>query len=226
MNWQPLIVFSALACLCMSGNLQAQSGDYFSEFYGGLEVGAISYNTQITFDGVDDPAGRGGFGYGLFLGYNHSLKKWLIGVEFSFNLASKPGPYTFDPAVTGFAELDLQRGASAGLDLRVGYLVIKRLLIFGSAGYSANKQSVEIDGLPLEQFAGGAAPKIFGALQYGIGFEIAVNPKLSIRSSFRALAGHDLSAADFGTIPADASLTFFDVEPGQHHFFSGLVFRF
>jgi len=50
MNWQHLLFFGALVSLSTASNAQAQSSYYFSGFYGGFEVGAISYNTQITFE--------------------------------------------------------------------------------------------------------------------------------------------------------------------------------
>lgn len=226
MNWQHLFVFAALASLSTASNAQPQSLGYFSGLYAGFEVGAISYNTQITFNGLDDPAGRGGAGYGAFFGYNHTYKKLLVGADLLFNLASDTDPYTFDPAVVGFSELDLRRGASVGLDARAGYLITGKILLYGSVGYSFNKQSVYIDGIPLDQFAGGATTKKFGAFQYGGGLEVVIHPKLGIRFSFRSLSGYDLNVTDFGTIPADASLTRFDVEPGQQQFLAGLMFRF
>lgn len=226
MNCQYLLVFSVLASLSITSKTEAQSSNYFSGYYIGLEIGTISYNTQITFDGVDDPAGRSGGGYGAFFGYNYTNTKLLVGAEILINFASKPGPYTFDPAVVGFAELDLQRGASAGLDFRVGYLVIDRILLYGNVGYSANKQSVHLDGVSLQQFAGGAAAEKFGAFQFGVGVEAAIHLKVSFRFSYRSLAGHDLNATDFGTIPIDASLTRFDVEPSQQQFLAAIVFRF
>jgi len=225
MNRHRLLTISILAILLVSCNTQAQQPSYFSGFYGGLEGGAISYNTQITFDGVDDPAGRGGGGYGLVFGYNHEHKKLVIGAELLFNLASTPDPYTFDPAVTGFSDLDLRRGASFGLDLRAGYLVIKRILLYGSLGFSRNKQSVRIDGTPLNQFSGGADDVQFGSVQFALGLEVAIYRKVSIRSYFRTLDGYDLNVTDFGTIITDVSLSHFDVEPVQQQFFTGLIFR-
>lgn len=215
-----------LASLFLAGIAQAQAPGHFSGFYGGLEGGTISYHTQITFDGVDDPAGRGGAGYGAFLGYNHTYGAGLLGAEMVVNLASVPDPYTFDPAVAGFAELDVTRGPSVGLDVRVGYLVLERLLLYGSVGYSANEQAVRIDGISLNQFPGGASDDVFGALQFGAGLEVAVRSRLGLRASFRSLAGHDLNATDFGTIPTAASLTRFDVEPSHQQFFAGLLVRF
>lgn len=226
MNWRHLFVFGALASLSIAHEVQAQPAHYFSGVYGGLEGGAISYNTHITFDGVDDPAGRGDVMYGAFMGYNYIYAKLLIGAEGFFNLASHPEPYTFDPAVTGFAEMDVRRGASMGLDFRAGFVVTKRILLYGSVGYSANNQSVRINDVPLDLFAGGASDEAFGAFQFGAGLEIALHPKLGLRTSIRTLAGHDLSATDFGTIPRDASLTYFDVEPSQVQFLTGLMFRF
>ena len=99
-------------------------------------------------------------------------------------------------------------------------------MLYGSIGYSTNKQSVRIDGVPLEQFAGGAGDKTFGTFQFGAGLEMAIHPVLGIRFSFRSLSGYDLNATDFGTIPTDASLTRFDVEPGHLQFLGGLMFRF
>lgn len=226
MNWMTPSVLGTLVSLSTAIDAWAQSSEYFSGLYVGVEGGAISYDTQITFDGVDDPAGRGGAGYGVFVGYNHTSSKILVGAELSFVFAATPGPYTFDPAAVGFAELDLRRGVSFGFDALAGYLLTDRMLLNAHVGFSANKQSVLIDGLPLDQFAGGAGAETFGAVQFGVGLEVAVHHALGIRVSFERLAGHDLSAVDFGTIPSDAALTRFDVEPSQQQFFVGLTFRF
>jgi len=226
MNGLYFFIVAALALLSTVTHAQDHPTNYFSRFYGGFEVGTISYNTQITFDGVDDPAGRGGLGYSALFGYNRTDKKWLIGTELSFHFASVPNPYTFDPAVTGFTELDLRRDISVGLDIRAGYLVFKKILIYGNVGYCVNKQSVRIDDVLLDRFEGGAEAETFGALQFGGGLEFAIQTKLSMRASFKSLGGHDLSATDFGTIPTDASLTRFDVEPSQQQFLLGLIFHF
>ena len=226
MKWRHLLVMGSLICLSTTGHAKAQPSDYFSGFYGGFDGGVISYNTQITFDGVNDPAGRGGAGYGAFFGYNHAYGKLLLGAELLLNSASVPDPYTFDSAVVGFAELDLRRGISFGLDVHIGYLITEKILLYGSVGYSGNKQSVRIDGVLLDQFAGGAATEKFGTFQVGAGLEAAIHPKLGIRVSFRSLAGHDLNVADFGTILTEASITRFDVEPSQQQFFAGLIFLF
>lgn len=225
MDWQYWFVFGALAGLFTASNVRAQASEFFSGFYGGLEGGAISYNTRIVFDGVDDPAGRGDVMYGVFSGYNHTYEKLMVGAELSFHLAAHPEPYTFDPAVVGFAELDVWRGASVGLDVRAGYLVTERVLLTGYIGYSINSQSVRIDDIPLDRFAGGAAAETFGAFQSGAGLEVILCSSVGIRASFRTLAGHDLSAPDFGTIPRDASITRFDVEPRQHQYLAGLMVR-
>ena len=215
----------ALAALATACQAQAQAPNHFPGLYAGVEAGAVSFNTHITFDGVDDPAGRGATLYGVFVGYNHIRAKWLMGAEASVNLAATPDPYTFDPGVAGFSEMDLRRGASAGLDVRLGYLVARRILLYGTLGYSANNQSVRIDGVSLDQFAGGADTEAFRAFQFGAGLEVAIHRKLRLRVSGRTLSGHDLSAPDFGTIPNNAGLTHLDVEPSQQHFLAGLVFR-
>ena len=87
------------------------------------------------------------------------MKSISIGVK-------TPNAYTFDPAVIGFSALDLERGASLGLDLRTGYL-LKKLMIYGSLGYSHNKQTVLIDGTPLDQFSGGSGPVSFRSHAHG-----------------------------------------------------------
>lgn len=185
----------------------------------------MSYNTQITFDGVDDPAGRGGVGYGAAVGYNHLRDRLLLGAELMFTDAPDPDPYTFDPAVIGFSEMDVLRGASVGLDVRAGVLLTKSILAYGAVGYSANHQSVRLDGVPLEEFANGSGPKRYGAVQLTAGLEWAFHERVGIRTSFRKLNGVDLSAEDFGTIPMDASLSRLDVEPSQQHFFTSILIR-
>ncbi len=212
-------------CLALINNARAQTENSFSGLYGGFEGGSISYNTQITFDGVDDPAGRGGAGYGAFLGYNFVSGNFLLGAEILLNLATVPGPYTFDATVVGFSELDVRRGSSAGLDLRIGYLIAGRFLLNAKAGYSANSQSVRVKG-PLEIVPMEVSRDSFHRFQLGAGFEATVHPNIAIRFSFRRLAGLDLKKADFGEIPTFTSLNRFDVEPSQQQFFSGVVLRF
>lgn len=218
--------FVGLAAFGSPAHGQFPDARLFSGVYGGVEVGPVSYNTQITFDGVDDPAGRGGLLYGAFLGYNRVGYPWLFGVEGRVTRASVPDPYTFDPAVTGFAELDIDRSSGVGLDARVGRLIAGRILIHGSVGTSVVTQTVHLDGVPLSGFVGGSEAKTFAAVQLGTGIEVALSPRLGFRFDFRSLEGHDLSADDFGTVVPDASLTFFDVEPGQHQFMFGLRYRF
>lgn len=216
-----LLVFGALGAFCTPALGQAPAPHPFSGVYLGGAGGGVSYNTRITFDGVDDPAGRGGFGYSAFLGYNHVFDDWLLGVETILSGASVPGPYTFDPAATGFAELDLRRDPGVGLDVRAGRVVAGRVLVHGIVGYSVATQSVRLDGVPLSDFAGGSEAETFGTVQLGAGVDVPIWSRLGFRFVFRSLGGHDLSAEDFGTVVPDASLTFFDVEPGQHHFLFG-----
>lgn len=204
----------------------AQTPDAFAGVYAGGEFGAISYNTQITFDGVNDPAGRGGVGYNAFVGYGRAFDAWVLGAEAFVSGASVPDPYTFDPDVTGFSELDLRRGTGVGVDVRGGRLVGGHVLIHGILGYSVATQSVYLDGVPLSDFEGGSEPETFGTVQYGGGVEFAPLSRLGIRFAFRSLGGHDLSAEDFGSVTPDAGLTFFDVEPGQHQFMFGVRYRF
>ncbi len=225
MKWQKACILAVVISYTTTGIGRAQSTDYFAGLYGGFEGGAISFNTQITYDGVDDPAGRGDVMYGVFLGYNQLYEKLLVGVELSFNGASHPEPYTLEPATVGFVDLDLQRGVNLGLDVRGGYLLVNRLLVSGSVGYSINRQAVRIDGVPLAEFEGGAADAVFGTLQFGAGLEVAVSPSLGIRTTVRTFTGHDLSVSDFGTIATDASVNRLDVEPSEQQFLLGVYYR-
>jgi len=195
-------------------------------FYAGIEVGPVSYDTQITFDGVDDPAGRGGTGFAAVLGYNHVRGDWLTGLEASVTGGSVPDPYTFDENVTGFAELDLRRETGVGMSGRVGRLIARRLLLFGSVGYSVASQSVRLDGVPLVEFAGASDAATFGTVVWGGGLEWRTRSGVAFRFVTRRLGGHDLSAADFGAVVSDAGLTRFDVEPRQMHFVFGVTYRF
>jgi|GEM_PF-1953285 len=226
MRFQKAGIIVLFALLSLTNSAMGDSTSTFSGPYLGIDVGTISYNTQITFDGVDDPAGRGGAGYGFYSGWNFARKNWLVGAEGILNWASVPNPYTFDPAVTGFSELDLRRGVSIGIDIRGGYVAIERILFYGSVGYSINKQSVRIDDTPLEQFEGGASAKTYGAFQFGAGLEFKIASRLIIRSTFRTFSGYDLDASGFGVLPINASLMRFDVEPSQQQFMFGLAYSF
>ncbi len=215
-------VLSTFGAFCSPLEGQANVSDAFSGLYVGAEAGGVSYNTDITFDGVDDPAGRGAFGYGAFIGYNHGFGAWLVGAEATVTGATEPDPYTFDPARTGFAELDLRRGTGVGLEARAGRVVAGRVLIHAIAGYAVATQQVYLDEVPLSQFPSGSASETFGTVLLGGGIDVPLSSKVGFRFVFRSLGGHDLSADDFGSVVPDAGLTFLDVEPGQHQFMFGL----
>lgn len=224
MKWLQWLSF--FVCLVIINNAQAQTSDFFSGLYGGLEGGSISYNTQITFDGVDDPAGRSAAGYGGFLGYNFLSDNILLSAEFILNFASVPGAYTFDETANGFSELEVRRGTSVGLDLRIGYLIAGRFLLNAKAGYSANSQSVRIKEDPLEIDPMEISRESFARFQLGAGFEASVHPNIAIRFSFRTLAGFDLEKSDVADVATLNTFNRFDVEPSQQQFFSGVVLRF
>ncbi len=219
-------VLVLLAATATTRAAEAQAPHPLTGLYGGVEIGPVSYDTQINFDGVDDPAGRGGTLYSAVLGYASVLDNWLLGMEGAVTGASLPDPYTFDPAVTGFAELDLRRGTGVGLRAKAGRLIADRLLVFGSAGYAVASQSVRLDGIPLGEFGGASDAETFGTVEWGAGVEWALSSRLGLRFAFRSLGGHDLSAADFGSVVPDAGLTFFDVEPRQKHFVFGTTIGF
>jgi len=205
---------------------QAPPSDAFAGVYVGAAAGPVSYNTHITFDGLDDPAGRGGFLYGAVSGYNRLNGRWILGVEGTLTRASVPGPYTFDPAITGFAELDLRHDTGVGLDGRVGRLWGDRTLVYASVGYSVVTQSVRLDGVLLSDFEGGAEPVTSGTVQYGAGIEVAIGERVGLRFSLRRLGGHDLSAGDFGTAVSSVGLSAFDVQPSQDQLLVGARYRF
>lgn len=214
-----------IALAVLSSPVCGQSGvDPFTGLHAGLGFGPVSYNTQITFDGVDDPAGRGGIMYTAFVGLDRVQSGWLVGGEVVLIASSVPDPYTFDPATAGFAELDLRRGTSIGVDGRAGRVIGEKILVHMNLGYAVATQSVRFDGVPLPEL-GGADHRTFGTLQYGGGVEIATGSALGFRFVWRALGGSDLSADDFTPLVAQGALTFFDVEPSQHHFVFGARLR-
>ena len=226
MNKKFLLIFISLLTISTISRAQTKFSIYFSGFYAGFEAGIVNYNTQITFDGVNDPAGRGGELYGALLGYNQTYNRLFIALEMFYNFASDIDPYTFDPDVVGFSELNLQQGNRFGLDASVGYLLTKIIVLYGTIGCSTNKQSVFIDGKPLDQYSGGATAENYFSFQFGAGLEVAIHSWLVIRVSFKNIDGNDMKTTDFGTIPANAGLTHFELESSQHQFLIGLIFHF
>ena len=172
-----------------------------------------------------NPAGRGAFVAGASLGYNRVTGRWLLGVEGNLARASVPDPYTFDPSVTGFAELDLRQDVGVGLDGRLGLRWSNATLVYASVGYGVGTQSVRLDGVPLSDFEGGSEPATFGAVRFGAGIEVAIAERIGLHLSVRTSAGHDLAARDFGTLVPSSGLSFFDVEPSQDQFLIGARYR-
>ena len=207
-----------------SAALPAEGQVHFAGPYAVVEGGAISYNTQITFDGVDDPAGRGGAGFGAAAGFRWVRGRVVFGPEIILNQATVPDPYTFDAAAVGFSELDLRRALSFGADFRLGVLLAGRVLPFAALGLSVNHQSERVDGTSLEDVPGGASPETFGAVQFGAGAELAFSNHLRARFVLRSLKGIDRTADDFGRA-LNPALNRFDVEPRQIQFFSGMVLQ-
>ena len=162
--------------------------------------------------------------YGVALGYLRPLGRWVLGLETTLGSATVPDPYTFDPSVTGFAELDLRRERGVSLAGRAGRVVAERLLVHGSIGYARATQSVRLDGVRLSEY-GGSGDVTFGTLLLGAGSEVGGATRRGLRFDFRSLGGHDLSADDFGSVVPDAGLTFLDVEPGQHRLTFGVRYR-
>ena len=227
MSIRYLLAFGCLVTTFPASALaQRADNNAFQGFYLGAEVGAISSDALIIFDGVTDPAGRGRFGSGVFASYGQTVDRLLIGAEIFANLASNADPFTFDSAVTGFSELTLDWGRTFGINARAGYLIRSRILAFGIIGYGTSKYDYLIDGTLLDQITGGEQSGTFGAFRYGGGVEGAITNSFHLRLTYRTLSGNDLLTADFEPLPSNAGLTRFTLEPSESQFLFGVLWKF
>ncbi len=223
--------FPFMAAILLAGfsaSAQAQTTDE-SAFHGpyvGAEIGSINSDALITFDSVRDPAGRGRFGFGVLAGYNYTVDNFLIGAEFFFSVAADADPFTFDPAVVGFSDLELDRRPAFGLDARAGYIVTRRILVFGTLGYGASKHKYLVDGTPLDEITGKSPSGSFGTFRYGGGIEGAITRNLHLRLTYRKFSGDDLSTIDFEPLVSNAGLNNFDLKPDERQIMLGILWIF
>lgn len=207
---------------------QAQTADefVFRGPYVGAEFGSINSDALITFDGVRDPAGRGRFGFGGFVGYNYTADNFLIGAEVSSTVATDADPFTFDPGVVGFSELELDRGPAFGVDVHAGYIVARRILVFGTLGYGRSELKYFVDGIPLDEITGKSPSGSIGSVRYGGGVDGAITRHLHLRLIYRRLSGGDLSTSDFEPLVSDAGLDHFDFSPNESQILLGALWIF
>ena len=222
------LVLISLVVTGASATAQAQTTgeNAFHGPYVGAELGSIASDALIRFDGVRDPAGRGRFGFGVLGGYNYTLGSFLGGAEVSLNAATDADPFTFDPAVVGFSNLELDRGLALGLDARAGYIVAQRILLFGTLGYGVSEHEYLIDGTPLDEITGRSSSGSFGAFRYGGGIEAAIASHLHLRLIYRRFSGEGLSTEDFEPLASDAGLDHFDLELDEKQILLGILWRF
>ncbi len=108
----------ATAATLTAGSALAQSSGNWTGFYGGLQLGYIDVDTNVT--GVD---GDGAIG-GIVLGYDYDLGTWVVGGGFDYDWT--------DVDLSGAATVeDVWR-----LKARAGYKVNPQGLLYGTAGYA------------------------------------------------------------------------------------------
>lgn len=101
-----------------AGSAFAQSSGNWTGFYGGLQLGYVDVDTNVS--GVD---GDGAIG-GIVLGYDYDLGDWVIGGGFDYDWT--------DVELSGAATVeDVWR-----LKARAGYKVNPQGLFYGTAGYA------------------------------------------------------------------------------------------
>lgn len=105
------------ASTLVAGTAMAQSSGNWTGFYGGLQLGYIDVDTNVS--GID---GDGAIG-GIILGYDYDLGDWVVGGGFDYDWANVDlGPATVE---------DVWR-----IKARAGYKVNPQGLLYGIGGYA------------------------------------------------------------------------------------------
>ena len=112
------VLMAAMAATLSASTAMAQSSGDFTGFYGGLQLGYLDVDTDVS--GVD---GDGLIG-GIILGYDYDLSDWVVGAGFDYD-------WTGTEITQGVEVEDVWR-----IKLRAGYKVIPQGLLYGVGGYA------------------------------------------------------------------------------------------
>ncbi|BDW80851.1 hypothetical protein MACH24_02890 [Erythrobacter sp. Dej080120_24] len=175
---------ASLAMLATASPTHAQSSD---EHFQGVTIGAQAGWEDRTIDAtvlpdtlntaLDDS--RDGFAYAGYVGYDHQLDRFVIGVEAGF----APGGKTLRADIPG-GSIELDSKWSADLSVRGGVTVTERLLAYGRVGYALNRYRIR-------GFATGTTAPVASdgetadGVIFGGGLEYALSDNASVRAEYR-----------------------------------------
>ena len=201
--------------------------DYFSGFYAGLGVGAnyVTGNvkndivdTEVLYDNNMNQIGGSMVGYSfnenlnafgfvgdIFGGYGKTFNRFYIGGELFgrgiVNKASESKSQTVIPGLSGKTEIDRNQYYSFGSDIRAGFLVTPRIMIYALAGVDVSQFNYQVKHEGTSAFYGMAPNpslasdplaasneqdfnKIQPGFMPGIGIEAMLTNKLSLRAQY------------------------------------------
>lgn len=174
---------NALACaLALACATPAFAADEWTGPYAGLSAGHADYRT--TWFDVDYDWYGGNFttsdttqNYGLQFGYNHQMKNWVLGGEFSYNHVASSSYMFYSQDVWRTDDLE----SVMSLKLKAGLAVDKTMLYVtaGLAQFDANHRWTEVNDVPdsWPTFENDGIGSVAG-----FGLETKVGSNLSLRS--------------------------------------------
>lgn len=178
------IAAAVLGLALMPTAAQAQSDD---EHFNGVTVGVQAGWEDRKIDAtvlpdtlntaLDDK--RDGVTYGGYVGYDHQIEDFVLGVEAGFS----PNGKTLNAAVPG-GSIELDSKWNADVSVRAGVVVSPRLLAYGRVGYALNRYRIS-------GFATGNSTPIASesetadGIMFGGGLEYAASERASFRAEYR-----------------------------------------
>lgn len=167
-----------IAAMLIGGPVLAET---FSGFLVGVQAGAVRRSGLLRFSGTSLKGHETDVSVGGFAGYDLRLGPAVIGVQAEINNGA--GAFQQNDRAGTFNTVDPHWGY--GLSARAGVVVTPTLLLYGRAGYAAERYEEIYGGPTITVFAPPPPPKWKGGLMLGGGAEMAIAPRFTVRAEYR-----------------------------------------
>lgn len=167
-----------IAAMMIGGPAMAET---FSGFLVGVQAGAVKRSGLLRFSGASLKGSETDVAVGGFAGYDLRIGKAVIGVQGEINNGA--GTFSQNDGAGTFNTVDPRWGYA--LSARAGFVATPNLLIYGRAGYAAERYKEIYGGPTIAVLVPPPPPKWKGGLMLGGGAEVAVTKRITVRAEYR-----------------------------------------
>ncbi len=175
-------------------------------FYLGAAVGGSFGDSGISGDFGSGSIGTSGWNASVLAGYNWQVGRTVLGVETDLGSGAFGGS-----ASNGVFRQGLDVNALGSFRGRLGFLMTPSIMVYGTAGYAWANTDFGIDG-------GDKTREWMNGYQLGLGTELMLNPKMTMRLEYLY--------TDFGDRTLTQSGLTNNIGTDFHTVRAGLTFKF